>query len=123
MLGRRVGVVVVVVWCQGKGGVEEVVVVAMSEFGRTPMINGGGGKDHWPYNSAMVVGAGVNGGRTIGASDDGLVGLPIDLKTGVQSDTGEMLGSENLGVALLKLGGLDPEQILPGIEPLEALIK
>jgi uncharacterized protein (DUF1501 family) len=102
---------------------DEVVVVCMSEFGRTPMVNGGGGKDHWPYNSAMVVGAGVNGGQNIGASDDGLIGLPIDFQTGRQSDTGQMLGSENLGVALLKLGGLDPEKILPGIEPLEALIK
>jgi uncharacterized protein (DUF1501 family) len=102
---------------------DEVTIVAMSEFGRTPLVNGGGGKDHWPYNSAMVVGAGVNGGRSIGASDDALVGLPIDLRTGLQSDTGELLGSENLGVALLKIGGLDPEKILPGIEPLEALIK
>ena len=102
---------------------DEVVIVCMSEFGRTPMVNGGGGKDHWPYNSAMVVGAGVNGGRSIGATDDALVGLPIDFQTGRQSDNGQMLGSENLGVALLKLGGHDPERILPGIEPLEALIK
>ena len=102
---------------------DEVVVVCLSEFGRTPMVNGQNGKDHWPYNSAMVMGAGVNGGQNIGASDDGLIGLPIDLQTGRQSDSGQMLGSDNLGVALLKLGGLDSEKILPGIEPLEALIK
>ncbi|RME25009.1 MAG: DUF1501 domain-containing protein, partial [Deltaproteobacteria bacterium] len=28
--------------------VDEVVVVAWSEFGRTPLVNGSGGKDHWP---------------------------------------------------------------------------
>ena len=71
---------------------------------------------------AMVIGAGGKWGRT-SATDDGLVGLPIDFRTGVYSDNGEMLSSENLGVALLKLGGLDPEEVLPGIEPLEALIK
>ena len=102
--------------------IDEVVVVAMSEFGRTPRVNGSNGKDHWPYNSTFVVGAGVNGGRTIGASDDGLVGLPIDLATGLVSSSGQMLGSESVGVALLELAGIDPETVLPGIEPLKALL-
>lgn len=102
--------------------VDEVVVVCLSEFGRTPKLNGGGGKDHWPYLSALVAGSGVNGGRSLGATDDGLVGLPVDFATGLPSDTGEVLGTENLGTALLRLGGLDPESVLPGIQPLEALL-
>ncbi|MEC7986484.1 MAG: DUF1501 domain-containing protein [Myxococcota bacterium] len=103
--------------------IDEVVIVALSEFGRTPRLNGGGGKDHWPFTSAMVIGSGVNGGRTIGATDDALIGLPIDYETGMFDSNGTMLGTENLGVALLKLGGLDPEQLLPGIQPLNAVLK
>ena len=102
--------------------VDEVTVVAQSEFGRTPLLNGGGGKDHWPFTSAMVLGSGVRGQRTIGATDDALIGLPIDFQTGMAAPSGKMLGTENLGTALLQLGGLDPNQYLPGIQPLSALL-
>ncbi|MFT4980061.1 MAG: hypothetical protein ACI8S6_005973 [Myxococcota bacterium] len=103
--------------------IDEVVVVALSEFGRTPMLNGSGGKDHWPYNSALVVGSGVQGNRMIGKTDDSLVAEPINFQTGLRSDTGEMLGAEHLGAALLKLGGIDPESHLPGVQSLDALLK
>lgn len=103
--------------------INEVVVVALSEFGRTPKLNGGGGKDHWPYNSVFVAGAGVNGNNMLGKTDDGLIALPIDLATGQESPGGTMLGCEHVGLALLRLGGLDPAQFLPGVETLEALIR
>ena len=103
---------------------DEIVIVAQSEFGRTPSLNGGGGKDHWPFVSSMVVGSGVRGGFTVGATDDGLIGLPINYQTGMaDTSNGTMLGTENLGTALLKLGGLDNEKVLPGIEPLTAILK
>jgi len=102
--------------------IDEVVIVCMSEFGRTPLLNGAMGKDHWPYNSTMVVGSGVRGNRLIGGSDDGLVGLPTNFSTGALSDSGDIIGSENVGVALLKLGGIDPETVLPGVPVLEALL-
>jgi hypothetical protein len=101
----------------------EVVVVAMSEFGRTPRLNGGGGKDHWPYNSVMVAGAGVNGGRNHGFTDDELIAAPIDLSTGMASAGGTMLGCEHVGLSLLKLGGLDPSQFLPGVDSLDSLVR
>lgn len=102
---------------------DEVVVVALSEFGRTPLLNGNGGKDHWPYNSALVIGSGVQGNRMIGKTDDALIAEPIDFKTGLRSDTGDMLGCEHVGAALLKLGGIDPESHLPGVQCLDALLK
>lgn len=101
---------------------DEVTIVALSEFGRTPKLNGNGGKDHWPFTSALVVGSGVNGGRSLGATDDALIGMPIDMKTGLNDPGGKMLGTENLGVALLKLGGLNPDKFLPGVESLDALL-
>ena len=103
--------------------IDEVVVVALSEFGRTPLWNGAGGKDHWPFTSAMVVGSGVRGGRTYGGTDDGLIGLKTNFATGNVSNTGDMLGTENLGVALLKLGGVNPDRFLPGIQSFDAILK
>ncbi len=100
---------------------DEVVVVALSEFGRTPVLNGGGGKDHWPYGSALVAGAGVNGGRVIGKTDDRLIAEPIDHGTGLPSSSGSLLAIESLGVALLALGGLEPDAFLPDVQMLRAI--
>ncbi len=103
--------------------INEVVVVALSEFGRTPKLNGGGGKDHWPYNSVFVAGAGVAGNDTYGKTDDGLIAMPIDLKTGKESPGGVMLGCEHVGLGLLRIGGLDPAAFLPGVDVLTALVR
>ncbi len=78
---------------------DEVIVVAMSELGRTPRLNGAGGKDHWPYTSVLVAGPGVAGGQVIGATDDGLYGVPIDYQSGLESSSGDVLGCECLGAA------------------------
>ena len=41
----------------------------MSEMGRTPQINGNGGRDHWTYcYSVVFAGAGIRGGTVYGAS-------------------------------------------------------
>ncbi|MCY2982984.1 MAG: DUF1501 domain-containing protein [Planctomycetota bacterium] len=49
---------------------DETLVVAMGEFGRTPKLNTGGGRDHWPrVFSVVFAGGGVRGGQVIGASD------------------------------------------------------
>jgi hypothetical protein len=69
-----------------RGLLGEVLVVWMGEFGRTPKVNGAGGRDHWgPVFSAALAGGGVAGGRVVGSSDkvgayarDGRV-LPQDL--------------------------------------------
>ncbi|MFM7203156.1 MAG: DUF1501 domain-containing protein [Myxococcota bacterium] len=102
--------------------INEVVVVLMSEMGRTPKINGSMGKDHWPYTSVLVAGAGIKGNQVIGSTDDGLVSKPIDLKTGQASSSGSILAAEHLGAAFLKLGGLDPQKFLSGVQVLDALI-
>ena len=103
--------------------INEVTIVCLSEFGRTPKLNGGNGKDHWPYNSVLVAGAGVNGGRMHGFTDDELIAMPIDLGTGEVAPGGTMLGCEHVGTALLKIGGLDPSQFLPGVDSLDSLVR
>ncbi len=53
-----------------RGLLEETLVIAMGEFGRTPKINGTAGRDHWPYcYSIVLAGGGVRGGIAHGASD------------------------------------------------------
>ncbi len=54
-----------------RGLLDTTLVVAVGEFGRTPQINPGGGRDHWSgVFSAVFAGAGIRGGQVIGASDD-----------------------------------------------------
>ena len=54
-----------------RGLLEETLVVCMGEFGRTPKINAGAGRDHWPGVYGMLLaGGGVQGGRVVGRSDD-----------------------------------------------------
>ncbi len=53
-----------------RGLLETTLVVAMGEFGRTPRINGNGGRDHWPdCFSVLLAGGGATGGAVYGASD------------------------------------------------------
>jgi hypothetical protein len=53
-----------------RGLLEETIVIAKGEFGRTPKINGKAGRDHWNQcYSALVAGAGLQAGRVVGESD------------------------------------------------------
>jgi hypothetical protein len=53
-----------------RGLLDETLVVAMGEFGRTPKVNTQGGRDHWPrVFSVALAGGGVKGGQVIGSSD------------------------------------------------------
>ena len=53
-----------------RGLLDETLVVAMGEFGRTPKVNKKAGRDHWGRAGSMIfAGAGVQGGRVIGATD------------------------------------------------------
>ncbi len=53
-----------------RGMLDETLVVCMAEFGRSPRINGNGGRDHWgQVYSVALAGGGVKGGVVHGASD------------------------------------------------------
>ena len=54
-----------------RGLLDETLVVWGGEFGRTPMEQGDGGRNHNPYGfTVWLAGGGVRGGRAIGASDE-----------------------------------------------------
>jgi uncharacterized protein (DUF1501 family) len=53
-----------------RGRLDSTLVVATGEFGRTPLLNSNGGRDHWAGAwTALVAGGGVKGGRVIGRTD------------------------------------------------------
>ncbi len=53
-----------------RGRLEETLVVWLTEFGRTPQINRGSGRDHFPNcYSVAFAGGGIRGGQVYGRSD------------------------------------------------------
>ena len=57
-----------------RGMLETTLIVWMGEFGRTPLINPGNGRDHWPNSwSTVLAGGGIKGGQAHGqTSADGM---------------------------------------------------
>jgi hypothetical protein len=55
---------------RGRGTLDETLVVMLTDFGRTPRINGGAGRDHYPgVYSIFLAGGGIRGGQVYGSSD------------------------------------------------------
>ncbi|QJX01004.1 DUF1501 domain-containing protein [Frigoriglobus tundricola] len=53
-----------------RGALDRTLVYCAGEFGRTPRVNGGGGRDHWPRSmSVLLAGGGVRGGCVHGSTD------------------------------------------------------
>jgi hypothetical protein len=81
-----------------RGLLDSTLVIAMGEFGRTPKINGTGGRDHWPFcYSVVLAGGGVRGGTVFGASD----------KVGARPET-DAVTPADLAATLFWRFGLDP---------------
>lgn len=106
-------------WAYGLS--EDTVVLAISEMGRTPRHNSQGGKDHWPWTSAMLIGPTVNGGRAYGETDAWLRPRPLDLATGETRASGEALHSEHVLRAVAELLGAEEAASQYGREALRAL--
>jgi uncharacterized protein (DUF1501 family) len=82
---------------------QDIVVITMSEFGRTARENGNRGTDHGHANCMFVMGGGVKGGRVCGRwpglADHQLnEGRDLALTTDFRTVLGEIL-SKHTGVA------------------------
>lgn len=96
-----------------RGRLESTLVLLLGEFGRTPKLNALGGRDHWPRAGfACIAGAGVQGGRLIGATN-AFGESPID----------RPVSPPDLAYSILQLLGVDPsrELITPDGRPLKIL--
>lgn len=82
-----------------RGLLESTLLVALGEFGRTPLINKNGGRDHWPdCFSVVLAGGGVTGGAVYGSSD----------KTTARPNTNPVTPGDLAATLYWRLG-LDPE--------------
>lgn len=105
----------------GNTMLDETTVLVVSEMTRTPRLNGTGGKDHWPVASAMVLGAGVAGGRVYGSTNDLVEAEAIDLATGETTADGVSLQPGNLVAGVMQIVGADPSAYFPNLEPFGAI--
>lgn len=81
-----------------RGLLQSTLVVALGEFGRTPLINKNGGRDHWPNCfSVILAGGGIRGGTVYGSSD----------KIGAQPDRDPVTPGD-LAATIFWRFGLDP---------------
>lgn len=96
---------------------ENTTIVVFSEFGRTPLFNTTGGRDHHFTNSCLLVGAGVRPGEVVGASSEvgGMqpryfdfaeqTSLPDDAKPA--NERQRHITPDDIGATLLASAGLD----------------
>jgi uncharacterized protein (DUF1501 family) len=86
-----------------RGLLDNTLVMATGEFGRTPKVNPAGGRDHWPACwSCVFAGGGVQGGRVVGASDE-IGAAPKD----------RPVTPPEVAATVYQLMGLDLETFLP----------
>jgi hypothetical protein len=108
---------------QNRRMLDNTMVVAMGEFGRTPKVNPAGGRDHWPQCWSIIMGGGgIKGGQIIGASDD-IGATPKDRPTTPAQIAATIYNG--LGVPLeLELPGAQSRPIPlvdRGVEPIKEL--
>lgn len=102
LAGVDQGVTALINDLEERGLLDRTLVVMLGEFGRTPIINKDGGRDHWPYAmSVMMAGAGIPGGQVIGATD----------KKGYYAAENILSPEDFAGSIYTKLN-IDPNQIL-----------
>ncbi|MFM1895903.1 MAG: hypothetical protein RLZZ385_977 [Pseudomonadota bacterium] len=93
---------------------DRLVVALSSDFGRKPFYNAGGGKDHWPIGSAIIMKKNATwGNRVVGATDAKHNALKINPQTLLvdNGSAGIALEPKHLQQALRQLGGIDSSPV------------
>lgn len=101
---------------------DDTVIAVVSEMGRTPKLNSGNGKDHWPVTSAMVIGGGVAGAKAYGGTTSTGEAELVDLTTGALSSTGRTIEPRHFTAGILSLCGVDPADHMPEAEVFDAFV-
>ena len=107
-----------------RGMLNDVMVVVWGEFGRTPKINKGGGRDHWPQVScALLAGGGFRHGQVIGSTNR-LGEVPESRPVHIQEICSTMykaLGIDTMSTTLMDRTGR-PQYLLDHRDPLKELV-
>lgn len=86
-----------------RGRLDDTTIIVWGEFGRTPQVNGQGGRDHWPQtNCAILAGGGLKTGQVIGQTTKD-AGLPKD----------RPITYQEVHATLYHTLGIDPATMLP----------
>jgi uncharacterized protein (DUF1501 family) len=98
----------------GSARMQDVVVLTMSEFGRTVRQNGTGGTDHGHANAMFVIGGAVRGGKVYGQwpglkEEQLYEGRDLALTTDFRDVFGEVVSKH--------LGTVDLKRVFPGYAP------
>ncbi len=85
-----------------RGLLQDTMVIVMGEFGRTPKINNEAGRDHWgPCFTGLFAGAGVQGGKVIGQTDE-IGAYPISTA----------YSPDDLGATVYTALGIEPHSVV-----------
>ncbi len=105
----------------GGNFMDHTTILVFSEFSRTPLINGAGGRDHHLSNSCLMMGAGVKHNFVFGQSGDiGMAPGTFDLRTGDATPTGENILPEHIIATVLASANLDYS--ITRVEPLRSIL-
>jgi uncharacterized protein (DUF1501 family) len=89
-----------------RGLLDETLVIATGEMGRTPKANAQWGRDHWStLFSTLIAGAGIRGGQVHGRTDR---------DAAYAEDT--PVSPEDLAATICHAMGIDPEIRIPNAE-------
>lgn len=82
---------------------QDVAVIVWGEFGRTPLVNSGAGRDHWPAaGCAWFAGGGLKMGQMIGQTD-----------RRAEQPLTRIYTPQNILATLYHVLGIDPETTIP----------
>ena len=107
-----------------RGLLDDVMIVTLAEFGRTPAINASLGRDHFASAWSMtMIGGGAKGGAVYGKSDP-----KGNTVVAEEVDAGSLFATiyTNLGINPQKnyyVGSRPVPLVNPGVEPIAALVK
>jgi hypothetical protein len=103
---------------------KDVSVIVWGEFGRSPVINKDGGRDHWPRVScALLAGGGMKTGQMIGSTDR-LGGEAVDRPVHFQEVFATLYHNMGIDLAATQIQDLSgrPHFLVDGYQPIRELI-
>jgi uncharacterized protein (DUF1501 family) len=102
---------------QPYGGAGETVwqhttLLVFSEFARTPLLNGRGGRDHHLASSCLLAGPGIRGNLVVGGTTDtAMAARKIDFHTGQPDETGQAVRPCDVHATVLASMGFSDEPL------------
>jgi uncharacterized protein (DUF1501 family) len=105
----------------GGSFLDHTTLLAFSEFARTPLINGSGGRDHHISSSALLIGAGIRHNVVFGqAGDINMAPGVVNRTTGLPDPKGVNIFPEDVVATVLASAKLD--YAITRTQPLQGLL-